>query len=121
MHGRLPLALRRHQQQYCSLMNHRCSGDDWIKQFTRKILDITHGQWIYRNLSLHNKTSGRLLEQKHGEITMAVANRAESDPADGPEESKFLLEIDPLSLSHSTPEKKQYWVAAMEAALIAGR
>ena len=52
---------------------------------------------------------------------MAVANLAKSDPADVPEESKFLLEIDPLSLSHLTPEKKQYWVAAMEAALIAGR
>ena len=48
-------------------------------------------------------------------------NPGRERPADVPEESKFLLEFDPLSLSHSTPERKQYWVAAMEAALIAGR
>ena len=121
MHGRLPLTLRSHQQHFCALMNHRHSGDDWIKQFTRRLLDITHGQWLYRNISLHNRSSGLLLKQKQADITQAVAHLADSDPADIPEESKFLLEIDPVSLSQSPVEQKQYWVAAMAAALTAGQ
>jgi hypothetical protein len=34
------------------------NGSDWTKQFITKDLQITHSQWIYRNISLHNKHHG---------------------------------------------------------------
>ena len=46
MHGRLPVALRDLQQEHCRLGG-QISGGDWMKQFVRKILNITHGQWLY--------------------------------------------------------------------------
>jgi hypothetical protein len=30
------------------------NGSDWTKQFITKILQITHSQWIYQNISLHD-------------------------------------------------------------------
>ncbi len=31
------------------------NGEDWTKQFISKLLQITHSQWIYQNISLHNR------------------------------------------------------------------
>jgi hypothetical protein len=35
---------------------------DWTKQFISKLLYITHGQWIYRNISCHHTKLGLLKE-----------------------------------------------------------
>jgi hypothetical protein len=36
------------------------NGEDWTKQFISKILQIIHSQWIFQNISLHDKTHGYL-------------------------------------------------------------
>jgi succinate dehydrogenase flavin-adding protein (antitoxin of CptAB toxin-antitoxin module) len=36
------------------------NGLDWTKQFISKLLQLTHSQWIYRNISLHDKKQGYL-------------------------------------------------------------
>ena len=34
--------------------------EDWTKQFTSKILQLAHSQWIFRNISFHDKKNGYL-------------------------------------------------------------
>lgn len=121
MHGRIPLALKHHQQHHYTLAATRLSGDDWVRAFIRRILDIAHGQWLFQNLTLHNAFAGYLLAKKQEHLTLAITRLADSDPNNIPPESRFLLEIDPLSLANSPVDQKQYWVAAVSAALIAGR
>jgi hypothetical protein len=36
------------------------NGEDWTKQFISKLLQITHSQWIYQNISLHDRRHGYL-------------------------------------------------------------
>jgi hypothetical protein len=44
------------------------NGSDWAKQFITKILQIAHSQWIYQNISLHNKCHGYLHHKKSEEL-----------------------------------------------------
>jgi hypothetical protein len=32
----------------------------WAKQLVIRLLDVTHGQWIYRNIQVHDETQGTL-------------------------------------------------------------
>jgi hypothetical protein len=43
------------QRFHLSMSSSYLNGSDWTKQFISKILQITHSQWNYRNISLHNK------------------------------------------------------------------
>ena len=38
----------------------RCSLllDVWAKELVMKLLEITHGQWLYRNMEAHNAVNG---------------------------------------------------------------
>ena len=96
------------------------SGSDWMKQFIRKLLDIAHGRWLYQNFSLHNTHTCYLHLQKEEGVLEAMTKLAECDPREIPDESRFLLEINP-TISDAPLCQKEYWVAAMQAALTAGR
>ncbi len=46
------------QRFHLLMSNNFLNGSDWTKQFVSNILQITHSQWIYRNISLHNRRQG---------------------------------------------------------------
>ena len=121
MHGRLPKSLHTYQNTYCRLRNSRRTGTDWMKQLTTKLLNISHSQWLYRNFSLHDKIKGHLQLSHQAAILEEVAKLATTRPEDIPDESRFLLEIDLLNLDKSPVTQQEYWVAAMTAAISAGR
>lgn len=99
----------------------RLSGKDWMKAFISKILDISHGQWLYQNFSLHNKTKGHLKLTQQAQVLTEIATLSNCQPEDIPQESRFLLEIDAFQLDTSSLTHQVYWVTAMKAALKAGR
>jgi hypothetical protein len=48
------------QRFHLSMSSSYLNGSNWTKMFISKILQITHSQWMYRNISLHNKKHGYL-------------------------------------------------------------
>ena len=121
MHGRLPLALLRYQTTYCRSVHSRMTGKDWMRQFTTRILNISHAQWAYRNFSLHNKSQGYLRQAHQADVLTEIASLSERRPEDVPEGSRFLLEVDMVNLDSASLAQQEYWIAAMKAALSAGR
>jgi hypothetical protein len=95
------------------------NGTDWTKQLITKILQITHSQWIYRNISLHNKRQGYLHHRRAEELTKEMESLADLAPEDVPEVSRFLLEINFTELTELHIETQKYWVLAVNAALAA--
>ena len=93
------------------------NGEDWSKQFISKILQITHAQWIFRNISLHDKTQGYLRNKKADEILQIINEFADVPPEEIPDDSRFLLEINFTDLTKSHLETQTYWILAMEAAI----
>jgi hypothetical protein len=93
------------------------NGEDWTKQFISRILQITHSQWIFRNVSLHNRTHGYLHNQKAEEILHQINILLDLAPEEVPKASRFLLEINFSELSKSHLETQKYWMLAVDAAL----
>lgn len=121
LHGRIPISLKAFQQNYCASIGSRMNGSDWARALVLKLLDISHGQWMYRNFLLHNKCRGHLKLSRQADVLTEIAILAESRPEDIPPESRFLLEVETVNLDTQSLARQEYWVAAMKAALKAGR
>ena len=97
------------------------NSSDWTKHFISKLLHITHGQWIYRNISRHHAKLGLLKEVERRNLLVEIDRLMSIDPSEVPEESKFLLEIDFRAIRVASTERQSYWVHAVRAAVKAER
>ena len=80
------------------------------------MLQITHSQWIYRNISLHDKSNGYLRNKTAEDLAEEIHRLAELQPEDVPAERMFLLEVDSGKLTKEHVETQAYWVVAVRAA-----
>jgi hypothetical protein len=95
------------------------NGTDWTKQFITKILQITHSQWIYQNILLHDKHQGYLHNKRSAELMKEMEALSDLAPEDVQESSRFLLKINFAELSKCHIEIQKYWTLAVNAALAA--
>jgi hypothetical protein len=104
------------QDFHLKLTSNKMNSSDWTKQFISKILQITHLQWIFRNISLHDKTDGYLHKKLTEELSDKIYQLAELEPDNVPTGSQFLLEVNLGKLTKSHIENQAYWVTAVTAA-----
>lgn len=124
LHGKIPRSMTVLQGNFCTSFQpliHGMSGKSWARAFIYQLHKISHGQWLYRNFSLHHRTRGYLATKVRLEILQQMADLADVRTTDIPEGSRFLLEINFKGLVLSKLDRQVYWVAAMRAALKAGR
>jgi hypothetical protein len=109
--------------QHCHLRNASSllTSFDWTHLFISKLLHITHGQWIYRNITKHHEKHGLLRVAERRKLLREIDHLMQLPPEDIPEESRFLLEIDFSKLQNDSTDKQSYWVHAIKAAVTAGR
>ena len=91
--------------------------EDWTKQFISKILQLTHSQWIFRNISFHYRKNGYLQNKTAFELLQHINSLLEISPEELPESSHFLLEIIFLELLKHYLETQWYWTLAADATL----
>jgi hypothetical protein len=107
------------QQFHLLMSNNFLNGSDWTKQFISKLLQITHSQWIYRNISLHNRQQGYLRNKQLEDLLQEITKLSDLSPDKVPESCRFLLEVNFTDLTSSHLETQRYWTLAMNAALTA--
>jgi hypothetical protein len=107
------------QRFHLSMSNNFLNGSNCTKQFITKILQITHSQWIYRNISLHDKRQGYLHTKQSEDLVQEITELLELSPDEVPKNCRFLLEVNFTKLTSSHLETQQYWTLAMNAALAA--
>lgn len=65
LHGRLPIALLRYQTAYCSSVNSRMTGKDWMRQFTSRLSRMLNGHTaISRYTTKHRDIYVRPIKQR---------------------------------------------------------
>lgn len=94
----------------------RMSVETWAKELVIKLLEITHGQWLYRNVVVHDRTTGDLVSRRKEEIRDALEEQLELGEEELAEEDRFLLEINLDDLDNSTGEDQTYWLLSLQAA-----
>jgi hypothetical protein len=91
------------------------SGNDWMTQFTRQLLDISHAQWLYRNFTLHY-TKGYLCQRTESDIKQEVEILMNKKSTDIPKESHYLLDISFKLTTSTSVVDDSSWVLVMKAA-----
>ena len=86
-----------------------------MKGFLSRVLQLTHSQWLYRNITLHDKAGGSLRRQKMEQMKSEAEILACTDPCALPEESRFLLELDGERYIRGDGNfhDKSYWLMAI--------
>ena len=120
MEGRISKRFWEMQSRYLAFSPGHLNGSEWISQFINKVLTMSHSQWIYRNVSYHDKKHGYAKRKRVEELNHTIRHMCTVNPRDLPQDSRFLLEIDANDLSKESMMKKEYWVETMEAAVKAG-
>jgi hypothetical protein len=101
------------------MSNNFLNGSDWTKQFISKVLQITHSQWIYRNISLHNRQQGYLRNKQLEDLLQEITELSDLSPDKVPESCQFLLEVNFTDLTSSHLETQWYWTLPNNTALTA--
>jgi hypothetical protein len=88
-----------------------------MKQLIGQLLHVTHGQWIYRNISKYHDTIGYVKKTERRQLLLEIDRLIHLKPEDLPEESQFLLEVDFARLRKGDLVSQHYWVHAIKAAV----
>ena len=95
----------------CSL-----SLDNWTKGISIKLLEVTHGQWLYRNMLIHDTVSGLQDVERKEDLQKAIKEEIEVGGAGLDKQDRYLLEINLEDLETSSGEDQYYWLIAIRAA-----
>ena len=79
-------------------------------------METTHGQWLYRNVHVHDKITGTLATCRKEELKEAILDQLYIGEEDLAEEDKYLLEINLKDLECTSGIKQHYWLLAIRAA-----
>lgn len=99
--------------------NIRSTAEFWARGLMRKLLELTHRQWIYRNSYIHYKTPDGLSLRDHDRIMQQAESLMDTDPMELLPEHRALLDIDFEKLGEDAAMDRQLWVAEMESAVSA--
>jgi hypothetical protein len=116
LHGKVSIRIRRIQEAHCIMAGTRINGADWMAQFARQLVEISHAQWMYRNFTLHHYAKGYLRQQTEQDIRREVDLLADTRPSNLPMECRYLLELPQRPSTSSSSVHDAYWILALKAA-----
>jgi hypothetical protein len=121
MEGMISRRLVDIQRDYFALRNASWKLDRWAMGLVVRLLEITHGQWLYWNVVVHDATSGRLAVARKDEIAEKIEEELAAGGLGLLEDDWYLLEVNLGDLSESTGEGQEYWLLVIQAARVSGQ
>ena len=104
------------QRDYLGCIGSRRCATKWISGLIQQLLQITHSQWLYRNVVVHDSTTGTLIAE-HKEELLKEIDRQKDIGVDGLlQEDRYLLEINHEDWDSSNGEREEYWLLAIQSA-----
>ncbi len=104
------------QQQFYAVNSSWMSLDKWSSGLITWLLEITHGQWLYRNFMVHNPVSGTIATGKKEELLLKIECQWDLGDAGLLDEDKYLAEINLGDLEVTLGERQHYWLLAIKTA-----
>jgi hypothetical protein len=78
-----------------------------------RLLEATHGQWIYRNVQIHDEVAGTRATLRKEEIQWEIKEQMELGPTGLLAEDQWMLEVNLGDMESSSGEKEEYWLLAI--------
>jgi hypothetical protein len=87
----------------------------WISGLITQLLQVTHTQWIYRCILVHDRTTGTLISTHKEELLKEINRQSTLGPEGLAKEDRFLLECNFDNLTTTTGDHQEYWLLAIQA------
>ena len=109
------------QEAYLACTQSTWTIEAWAKGLVVKLLEITHGQWLYRNVHVHDRVTGSRATARKEKLREEILDQIELGE-DGLEEAdRYLLDINLGDLDSTSGERQEIWLLAIQAAREARR
>jgi len=89
---------------------------DKIAGLITQLLQVTHTQWIYRCMLVHDRTTGVLISAHKANLLKEINHQLSLGPDDLTEEDRFLLECNFDDITSTSGEAQGYWLLGIQAA-----
>lgn len=121
MEGMICTKLVEQQYLHLKLIGSNKTIKAWATGVVIKLLEITHGQWLYRNVVVHDATSGSMANKKKEDIQREIERQQALGMQDLHEDDQYLAEVNLGDLEDVSSERHEYWLVSTVAARKAGR
>jgi hypothetical protein len=74
-----------------------------------------HGQWIYRNIQIHDWVAGTQATLRKEELQQEIEKQLELGTMGLLEEDQWLVEVNLGDMESTAGEQEEYWLVAMKA------
>ena len=82
-------------------------------------MEITHGQWLYRNVQVHDSTQGVLVSKRKEDIQNWIEEQLTLGDVHLEDPDEYLFDINLEDLETTSGETQEYWLLAIRAACTA--
>jgi hypothetical protein len=88
----------------------------WLSGLITQLLQVTHCQWIYRCVLVHDRSTGTLVSAHKEELMKEIEYQLELGEEGLAEDDKFLLECIFGELATTNGKHQEYWILGIQAA-----
>jgi hypothetical protein len=104
------------QEAYSLIEGTHMSVSCWTIGLILKLLETTHGQWLYWNVQVHNTIAGTQVTVQKEQIQREIKHQMELGASGLLQEDKYLMEINLENMETTSGERQEYWLLAITAA-----
>ena len=104
------------QEHFVAIRGLSISAQAWVQGLIIKLLEVTHGQWLYRNVQVHDLITGKHATDRKEQLQQLIEEQILLGGAGLEDEDKYLLDINLEDLETSSGETQTYWLLAILAA-----
>jgi hypothetical protein len=91
----------------------------WAQGLILKLLEATHGQWIYCKIQIHNAVADTQFTLQKEAILKESEEQTELGEAGLLEEDHWMMEVNLGDMETSSGEQEEYWLLAIKATRVA--
>jgi hypothetical protein len=104
------------QTAYSIVEGSSVTPNRWTTGVVTKLLEATHGQWLYRCIQIHNTNKGTQATLRKEKLQQEIEDQQELGYDGLLEEDQILTEVNLEDLENSSGVRQEYWLTAIRAA-----
>jgi hypothetical protein len=113
MEGMICREMRPLKESYLIVEGSPQSPTLWASGLVTRLLEITHGQWLYRCMQVHDKLHGTLITTRKVDLQTQIEEEIDKVWGDLLEEDEYLAEVNLEDLENTNGERQEYWLVAI--------
>ena len=88
----------------------------WASQLVIHLLEVTHGQWVYRNIQVHDEACGSLRTREKEQLQADIEEQMELGFDGFVAMDRSLATVALEDLESSNGNQQEYWLLVVRAA-----